>query len=340
MATLTVRRQPLAAALLGLLPPRHVVRALRTEPVAGRLGPERPRPRRQPPPFTAAEVQAVAVAIPAIATAPVRPLRRPAAAVAVAVQAELLAVAQGLQRQPAAQAAQQVGRADGQDGRRGGGGADSGASGDGGRRGAGGGDGDGRHSAHRAPRRRAQAEGALRWQPRRRAGAEPNTSKQYLEAVQTQTSERNNRGFVLGAEEGCCTGSVPPVKTPRTTSAALFHPLTAFARLSLPPPSPPPLARRHFPQVLTPPTAPPQVTADLVKEFFSGILSAAQGFNPSLGPAVANVQLSGEGKFGFVEFRDEVMAATALQVSRGAVGYRVRLSGRLAAGGAEHLVWG
>jgi hypothetical protein len=82
------------------------------------------------------------------------------------------------------------------------------------------------------------------------------------------------------------------------------------------------------------------VTADLVKEFFSGILSAAQGFNPSLGPAVANVQLSGEGKFGFVEFRDEVMAATALQVSRGAVGYRVRLSGRLAAGGAEHLVWG
>ena len=40
----------------------------------------------------------------------------------------------------------------------------------------------------------------------------------------------------------------------------------------------------------------------------------AEGYSPTMGPPVAVVQLSGEGKFAFVEFRDELIAVTALQV--------------------------
>jgi len=54
----------------------------------------------------------------------------------------------------------------------------------------------------------------------------------------------------------------------------------------------------------------------VLKEFFGAALSTAKGWNPALGPAVANIQLSGEGKFGFVEFRDEVTAATAIQMDK------------------------
>jgi len=64
------------------------------------------------------------------------------------------------------------------------------------------------------------------------------------------------------------------------------------------------------------------VTADMVKEFFISTLTLAKGYSPTMGPPVACVQMSGDGKFAFVEFRDELMAVTALQLDK------VELSGR------------
>ena len=53
-------------------------------------------------------------------------------------------------------------------------------------------------------------------------------------------------------------------------------------------------------------------------------LVAWQGYSPKMGPPVAVVQLqANEGKFAFVEFRDELMAVTALQLDK-----KVELAGR------------
>ena len=64
------------------------------------------------------------------------------------------------------------------------------------------------------------------------------------------------------------------------------------------------------------------VTGDMLKEFFSSILTQCEGYQPAMGPPVCVVQLSGEGKFAFVEFRDELIAVTALQLDK------VELAGR------------
>uniref|UniRef100_A0A6U5J7E4 RRM domain-containing protein n=1 Tax=Calcidiscus leptoporus TaxID=127549 RepID=A0A6U5J7E4_9EUKA len=64
------------------------------------------------------------------------------------------------------------------------------------------------------------------------------------------------------------------------------------------------------------------VNPDMLKEFFTSALTACKGYTPTMGPPVACVQMSGEGKFAFVEFRDELMAVTALQLDK------VELAGR------------
>ena len=64
------------------------------------------------------------------------------------------------------------------------------------------------------------------------------------------------------------------------------------------------------------------VNGDMLKEFFTSILTQCEGYSPTMGPPVAVVQLSGEGKFAFVEFRDELIAVTALQLDK------VELAGR------------
>ena len=58
------------------------------------------------------------------------------------------------------------------------------------------------------------------------------------------------------------------------------------------------------------------VNGDMLKEFLASILTQCEGYSPTMGPPVAVVQLSGEGKFAFVEFRDELIAVTALQPHR------------------------
>ncbi len=45
-------------------------------------------------------------------------------------------------------------------------------------------------------------------------------------------------------------------------------------------------------------------------------LTQCVGYSPTMGPPVAVVQPSGEGKFAFVEFRDETMAVTAMQLDK------------------------
>ncbi|KAL1502977.1 hypothetical protein AB1Y20_011048 [Prymnesium parvum] len=65
------------------------------------------------------------------------------------------------------------------------------------------------------------------------------------------------------------------------------------------------------------------VTGEMLKDFFTSILTQCPGYSPKMGPPVAVVQLSGEGKFAFVEFRDELMAVTALQLDK-----KVELAGR------------
>ena len=58
------------------------------------------------------------------------------------------------------------------------------------------------------------------------------------------------------------------------------------------------------------------ITPEALKDFFTAALTSAIGYSPTMGPPVACVQMSGEGKFSFVEFRDEVMAVTALQLDK------------------------
>jgi len=58
---------------------------------------------------------------------------------------------------------------------------------------------------------------------------------------------------------------------------------------------------------------PSGISEPMLKELFSQILQACEGFNAALGPAVLNVQLCGGGTYAFVEFRDETMCETARQ---------------------------
>jgi splicing factor U2AF subunit len=55
------------------------------------------------------------------------------------------------------------------------------------------------------------------------------------------------------------------------------------------------------------------VGEQMLREIFTGLLEAIPGIDKSKGPLLANVQLASEGKFGFIEFRDEEIAATALK---------------------------
>lgn len=54
------------------------------------------------------------------------------------------------------------------------------------------------------------------------------------------------------------------------------------------------------------------VTEPMLKELFSQMLSACEGYNSALGPAVLNVQLCGGGTYAFIEFRDEELCETAM----------------------------
>lgn len=56
------------------------------------------------------------------------------------------------------------------------------------------------------------------------------------------------------------------------------------------------------------------VSAQMIKDFFTQILQSLPSFDPSAGLPVVNVQMSGEGKFAFVELRDETLAATAISL--------------------------
>ena len=58
------------------------------------------------------------------------------------------------------------------------------------------------------------------------------------------------------------------------------------------------------------------VTADMLKDFLTNILTQCPGYSPKMGPPVAVVQMNAEGKFAFVEFRDECIAVTALQLDK------------------------
>jgi len=56
------------------------------------------------------------------------------------------------------------------------------------------------------------------------------------------------------------------------------------------------------------------VTAQTLKDLFSAPLRTMPGFDESLGPPVANCDLNPDGKFGFVEFRDEAICSIALKL--------------------------
>eukprot|EP01067_Filipodium_phascolosomae_P008370 Filipodium_phascolosomae@DN7095_c0_g1_i1.p1 len=61
------------------------------------------------------------------------------------------------------------------------------------------------------------------------------------------------------------------------------------------------------------------VTADTLKEFIIGLFNALPDFHrkyATLGPPVVHVQLSGDGKYAFVELKDEALAATAIKFNK------------------------
>ncbi|KAL3908362.1 MAG: hypothetical protein SGPRY_009830, partial [Prymnesium sp.] len=57
---------------------------------------------------------------------------------------------------------------------------------------------------------------------------------------------------------------------------------------------------------------PPTATELMLKELFTQLLSACEGFNPAMGPPVMNAQIAGGGQFAFIEFRDEIMCETGM----------------------------
>merc|ERR1719443_2623940 len=57
------------------------------------------------------------------------------------------------------------------------------------------------------------------------------------------------------------------------------------------------------------------ISEALLKELFGQILSSFEGFNAALGPAVLNAQLCAGGNYAFVEFRDEQLCETAMQLN-------------------------
>ena len=52
------------------------------------------------------------------------------------------------------------------------------------------------------------------------------------------------------------------------------------------------------------------------------MIAQCEGYNAALGPPVLNVQICSGGTYAFVEFRDELMAVTALQLDK------IELAGR------------
>ena len=70
------------------------------------------------------------------------------------------------------------------------------------------------------------------------------------------------------------------------------------------------------------------VNASTLKDFFTAALQSAKEYSPTMGPPVTCVQMSGEGKFAFVEFQTEVMAVTALQLDKVDVAGRALNVGR------------
>lgn len=58
------------------------------------------------------------------------------------------------------------------------------------------------------------------------------------------------------------------------------------------------------------------VTGETLRELFTKLVTSIPSFNPALGPAVVNVQMHGEGKFAFVQFRDDELASTAMKFDK------------------------
>eukprot|EP00966_Prymnesium_polylepis_P016902 390035-Prymnesium_polylepis.1 len=54
------------------------------------------------------------------------------------------------------------------------------------------------------------------------------------------------------------------------------------------------------------------VTPQTLKDLFTAPLRTMPGFDESLGPPVSNADLAADGKFAFVEFRDEQITTIAL----------------------------
>ena len=50
-----------------------------------------------------------------------------------------------------------------------------------------------------------------------------------------------------------------------------------------------------------------------VLHLFAQLISACEGYQPSLGPPVLNASIAGGGQYAFVEFRDETICETAMQ---------------------------
>ena len=57
---------------------------------------------------------------------------------------------------------------------------------------------------------------------------------------------------------------------------------------------------------------PPTATEPMLKELFTQLLSACEGFNAAMGPPVMNAQIAGGGQFAFIEFQDETMCETGM----------------------------
>jgi len=60
---------------------------------------------------------------------------------------------------------------------------------------------------------------------------------------------------------------------------------------------------------------PAGLSEPMLKELFAQLLNDCDGFDPSMGPAVLNVQMCGGGTYAFVEYRDEQCCETAMSFS-------------------------
>mmetsp|Transcript_17977 Transcript_17977/g.42546 ORF Transcript_17977/g.42546 Transcript_17977/m.42546 type:complete len:522 (-) Transcript_17977:714-2279(-) len=58
------------------------------------------------------------------------------------------------------------------------------------------------------------------------------------------------------------------------------------------------------------------VTAEVLTEFFSQVFSSLPSYDPSQGPPITSINMGAAGSFAFVEMRDEVLAATMMNLDK------------------------